>query len=145
MSMFNNGSIEGNNYNDDSFETIIGPMVQVEGTLTSQGNVSIDGGFKGTLEIAHKLKVGKDAKIEAEVKVGKAFIAGTINGNLVVSDTLELSDSAEINGDVEAKVVVMSAGARLNGRCTMGSTPHSKQVASTDKKEEGKQDHKKNH
>ena len=124
--MFNNSTMDsGKKYSNDSFETIIGPMVHVDGTLKSQGNVHIQGGFKGTLEIAHKLKLGKDAHVEAEVKVGSAFVAGKITGNVKVEDILELSETALIDGDVEAGTIIMAAGARMNGRCTMGAKKHS--------------------
>jgi cytoskeletal protein CcmA (bactofilin family) len=117
--MFNNSSMDSSK-NNDSFETVIGSHVKVEGTLTSQGNVRIEGQFKGTLEIGGKLHVGKDAKVDANIKAQTAFIAGTITGNMAVSDILDLSSTSYITGDVKASTVTMSAGAQLNGQCTMG-------------------------
>ena len=137
--MFNNGSLENGKYNDDSFETIIGPMVQVDGVLKSQGNVSIEGAFKGTLEVAHKLRVGKEAHIEADVTVGTGFIAGKVTGNIKAHERLELSETAHIEGDVESATIVMASGAILNGKCAMTGN---RQYA-TPKTEESKKDEKK--
>ena len=121
--MFNNGTLEGVT-SDEKVETIIGPTVRVEGTLSSNGNINIEGEFKGTLTVQSKLNVGRDAKIEAEVTAENAFIAGGIKGNLEVKDRLELSNTAKIDGDVKAGTMIMEAGASLNGRCTMGSSPN---------------------
>lgn len=123
--MFTNNN--GNNSYDfeneqHKTETLIGHLVIVDGNMTSRGNITIDGEFKGTLVVGGKLTVGKDAKITAQISAKDAFIAGTINGNLSITEKIELSNSAKITGDVNTNVLVMEAGATLNGSCKMGTS-----------------------
>ena len=117
--MFNNGNNYEGARNDEKAETIIGPNVRVEGTLTSSGNINIDGEFKGILKVQSKLNVGREADIEAEITAENAFIAGSIKGNLDVKNKLELSSTAKINGDVKAGTMIMEAGSVMNGNCKM--------------------------
>ncbi len=100
-------------------ETIIGPSVKVEGDFTSKGNVTVEGMVQGSLKTEKDLKIGVGAKISASVFANNAFIAGEVKGNVKASGRLELTDTSKVYGDVEAKTVIMVAGAVLNGKCTM--------------------------
>jgi cytoskeletal protein CcmA (bactofilin family) len=100
-------------------DTIIAPGVKVEGDFVSDGNVIIEGEVNGSVKAAGHLEVGEAAKIKASVTVGTANVAGEIIGNLTVKGRLELSASSHLEGDVEAEVLLVAAGAKLNGRVTM--------------------------
>ena len=103
-----------------STETIIGPTVHVEGDFKSQGNVQIEGTVTGSVETGGSLMVGKEARIKASVQAASAFVAGYVKGNISVTDRLELSPAARVDGDITAKTLVIAEGAQLNGRCQMG-------------------------
>ena len=103
-------------------DTIIGPSVKVEGDFTSQGNIIIEGEVKGNIKTKENLKVGQNSKIEANINVNNALISGEIRGNVKVKDKLQLTSTAKIFGDVEAKVLSVSEGAVLNGKCIMGGS-----------------------
>lgn len=109
--------------NHTEADTIIGPSVQVEGDLSSQGNIHVEGAVNGSIETTANLTVGEGAHITASVKAANAYIAGQLKGNLVVQERLELSTTSKIEGDVVAKTLVITEGAQLNGRCQMSSTP----------------------
>lgn len=117
--MFNNDAYDVES-ETGRVETLIGHQVSVQGEMKSKGNITIDGSFKGDLTVGGKLTVGKEAHLEAEVSARDAFLAGKIDGNITVENRLELSDTAEINGDVTAGILVMAAGSVLNGTCKMG-------------------------
>jgi len=100
-------------------DTIIGPSVKVEGDFSSQGNIHIEGSLNGTIETAAGLTVGEHAHLVANIKAQSAYIAGYLKGSLVVTERLELAPTSHIQGDVTAKVLVVTEGARLDGRCQM--------------------------
>lgn len=114
-------------------ETIIAAGVQVEGDFTSQGNVLIEGIVQGSLKTERDLRVGEKAVITANVKAANAVVAGEVRGNVVVSGKLELEQTARVYGDVKTEVLVVAAGAMVNGNIRMGneeaSTPDAKTVA----------------
>lgn len=100
-------------------ETIVGPSVKVEGDFASKGNISVDGRVNGSLKTEKNLRVGEKAKITANISAANAFIAGEVKGNIKVQDKLELSNTSKVFGDIEAKVLVVNAGAVINGRCAV--------------------------
>lgn len=103
-------------------ETLIGPSVHVKGDFKSQGNVQIEGKVTGTIQTSGSLRVGEQAIINASVAAANAFISGSIKGNVLVTERLELSSSAKIEGDINAKVLMIAEGASFNGRCQMNSS-----------------------
>ncbi len=104
-----------------SNDTVIAAGVKVEGDFTSAGNIIIEGEVSGTLRTDMDLVVGPEAKITASVTARNARVAGEVHGNLSVTERAELTATAKVSGDVQARVLVMEAGAVLNGRCTMGA------------------------
>lgn len=108
------------NINDKEVETIIGHSVKVEGDFIGEGNVIVEGIVSGSLKTNKNLKVGESAHIFANVKVKNALIAGEVNGNIIADETIELTGTAKVNGDIKAKIITIAAGAVFNGKCSMG-------------------------
>jgi len=102
-------------------ETVIAASVKVEGDFQSQGNVLIEGVVEGSLKTERDLRVGERARIAADVSAANATVAGEVRGNLVVAERLELEPTARIHGDVRTKILVVSSGATVNGKISMGT------------------------
>jgi len=100
--------------------TVIARGVTMEGNFQGQGDVVVEGRVKGSLSTGGALTVGPEAVIEAEVRAAEAAIAGTIQGNLVVTNRLEIRATAKIIGDVSAQIIAMEAGACLQGKLSVG-------------------------
>ncbi len=111
--------------------TVIARGVTLEGNFQGQGDVVVEGRVKGSLTTTGTLTVGTEAVIEAEVKVTDASVAGTIQGNVSVSNRLELQPTAKIIGDVTTQVIAIEAGASLQGRLSVGAqkAPEGKRAA----------------
>lgn len=119
-------------------ETVIGPSVRVEGNFRGDGNVIVEGVVNGSLKTNQNLKVGKDARISANVWAANANISGEVRGNIKIKDNLDLTSTARIYGDIETKILIVAPGAILHGKCAMvkevPETPEEKE-----KKEKTKQ------
>jgi len=102
-------------------ETVIAPSVRVEGDFVSEGNVRIEGSVSGSIATDRDLLVGEKANITANVTALNAIISGEMNGNLKVTEKIELTSTARLFGDIQAKVLSVSPGAILNGRLMIGS------------------------
>ena len=100
--------------------TVIGKAVKIEGVLSAKENIRIEGIVEGKVKTEKDLMVGEGAVINADITAGSARIAGDVQGNVIVKNKLELSSTAKITGNIRAKVVTMSEGAVLNGKCVMG-------------------------
>jgi len=63
--------------------------------------------------------VGKTGKIDGSLSCKNADIEGEIKGKLVVSDTLSLRFSANVEGDVQTGKLAVEPGATFNAHCQM--------------------------
>lgn len=103
----------------DEVETVVGPSVNVEGDFASEGNIIVKGTVSGSVHTSKFLSVEPGAKIMANVRAGSAKIAGEVRGNIKIKDALELTSTARVVGDIEAKVLAVEAGALMFGKVAM--------------------------
>ncbi len=110
----------------DEVETVIGPSVQVEGDFVAAGDVIVEGVVSGKLRTEKNLRIGEGAKIFANVAAANALIAGEVQGNIKIKESLELTNTAKIFGDIKARVLTVTSGSILHGKCQVGEEKKSK-------------------
>ncbi|MBT4120925.1 MAG: polymer-forming cytoskeletal protein [Candidatus Magasanikbacteria bacterium] len=103
----------------DDVETVVGPSVKVEGDFSSEGNIVVKGIVSGSVKTIKLLTVENGAKIFANVIAGDAVISGSIKGNVKVTDRLELTETAQVQGDINCKVFNVAPGALIHGKIIM--------------------------
>jgi cytoskeletal protein CcmA (bactofilin family) len=103
----------------DEVETVVGPSVCVEGDFSSEGRILVKGTVCGSVKTSKLLTVEPGAKILANVKAGDALISGQVKGNVKVDNRLELSETAQIEGDVWCKELIVACGALMSGKVQM--------------------------
>jgi cytoskeletal protein CcmA (bactofilin family) len=103
-----------------TISTLLGRDTQIEGTLTFQDTIRIDGAVKGKL-ISSKgtVIVGEKAVIDADVRVGVAIIRGKITGKVEAGQRIEIYAPAQVNGDISAPTITIDSGVIFNGQCQM--------------------------
>lgn len=89
-------------------ETNFQAMLRVDGHLT--GKVSSETGT---------LIIGSTGRVDANISVAAAVISGTVNGDIIASERLELGRSARVVGNVQTPRIVIEDGAVFEGNCTM--------------------------
>ena len=99
--------------------TFLARGFEFKGTLTFEGTVRIDGMVSGAIYSKGTVILGQHAVIDGDINAGTIVSSGTINGNVTATERVELKGGARITGDVEAPVIVMEAGALLDGQCRM--------------------------
>jgi len=70
---------------------------------------------KGTLIVA------TEARVDAEIEVGVAVISGTVNGNVIGHERVELSPGAVIMGNISTNSLAVRPGAFFHGDCCVWS------------------------
>ncbi len=90
----------------------------LEGTFTSRGTVVVYGSLTGRIE-AVRLRIEAGAKVEADVIVDEAIVAGEFSGNLTCRERLEAQASGRINGHVETYKLMLHEGASVEGEMHM--------------------------
>ncbi len=106
---------------------VLNSDVSVVGILRFTDDLLVDGSVEGEITSEGVLTVGANAIIQAgpENKVAvhtkSAIIQGKVNGDIVVSDRVELTSSAELVGDVTAAKISIQEGAVFIGHCMVGA------------------------
>ena len=99
-------------------KTVIGASVNVEGDFKGQGDVIVEGKLKGSLATEHDVNIGAQAEIKASIKANNVYVAGNVTGDIEANGHIELSQSAQINGNITATTITIESGAIFNGQCT---------------------------
>ncbi|HWB63294.1 MAG TPA: polymer-forming cytoskeletal protein [Chitinophagales bacterium] len=97
-----------------------GQGTTINGDVTTEGDVRIDGRVNGNVTSKAKTVVGAAGVIEGDIQCQNAHIEGRVTGNVEASELLFLSKTAHITGDITIKKLVVEEGAKFTGRCVMG-------------------------
>lgn len=92
----------------------------IEGTIVAKSDIRIDGTVEGSLNCAGKLIIGVDGRVEGESTCQNAVIEGTFRGTLIVHDSLDVRENANVVGEIKTGKLNVQAGAIFNGNCDMG-------------------------
>lgn len=104
--------------------TLLGRDTVIEGTLTFQEAIRVDGKVKGKVISAEgTVIIGENAQLDADIQVGVAIIRGKITGRIEAAQRVELHAPAQVNGDISAPVVAIDSGVVFNGNCQMQMPP----------------------
>jgi cytoskeletal protein CcmA (bactofilin family) len=101
--------------------TIIGKGSKVKGSLFVEGGVRVDGKVEGVIESKGFVTIGLSGVAKANVKANECLVSGKVVGNIVCDDALELDKTADLTGDIIAKVLKIHTGAVFNGNSSMTS------------------------
>lgn len=100
---------------------VLSSDVEIKGTVKFQHDLIVDGKIEGDIQSTGNLTIGENARIKAEVKTGSVIVYGKIHGNLTAVERVELKSSAEVVGDIKAKILMIEAGAIFVGKSTVGT------------------------
>jgi len=100
--------------------TIISSGVKIEGTVTTNGNIRVDGEIKGDIISENNITVGESGSVNGKINASVISIGGTVTGSLEAKEKLTLTSRGKINGDIIVKAFVIEDGGLFNGNCRMG-------------------------
>jgi len=103
----------------------------VNGDISTEGDVRIDGKVTGVVTSKAKVVLGSTGLIEGDVFCQNAYIDGRVTGNIEVAELLILSATAHVTGDIKIKKLVVQEGAKFMGKCTMGMSVSRNEQATT--------------
>jgi cytoskeletal protein CcmA (bactofilin family) len=98
----------------------VGSGTQLTGETTFKAMLRVDGHLSGKISSSSgTLIVGANGKLDANVEVAVAVIHGSVNGDIIASQRLELGRAAKVNGNVQTPSLVIEQGAIFEGSCKM--------------------------
>ena len=101
--------------------TVIGSGTEIEGDIHFTGGLHVDGVVKGDVvsgqeDGAATLTLSEEGKIEGNVRVANVMLNGTVVGDVIAANRVELAPQARITGTLTYALLEMSMGAEVNGK-----------------------------
>ncbi|RDX35272.1 polymer-forming cytoskeletal protein [Kangiella sp. HD9-110m-PIT-SAG06] len=116
-----------NKRKSNNVDTLIADGTCINGDMSFAGALFVDGEIngevKGDTEKQSVLSIGVHGKIKGNISTPYAIIFGQVDGDVYVTEKIDLKPGAKINGDLYYKVIEMNAGAEVNGKMVVVGDP----------------------
>jgi cytoskeletal protein CcmA (bactofilin family) len=98
----------------------VGSGTVVTGEANFKAMMRVDGHLSGRVNsTSGTLIVGANGKVDANIEVAIAIIHGTVNGDIIATQRLELGRAAKLNGNIQTASLMIEPGALFEGACKM--------------------------
>jgi cytoskeletal protein CcmA (bactofilin family) len=95
--------------------SLVSRPVVVEGEISGEENLHVDGRVKGIIRLAGDLFVGASGVVEAEIDARNVVIQGAVTGKVLARRQLEVQPSGRFNGEATAASYEIRQGAVFEG------------------------------
>jgi cytoskeletal protein CcmA (bactofilin family) len=99
--------------------SLISANTFVEGKLTTEGSVRIDGKLVGDIIAKANVAIGLTGTVEGSVAGNNIALAGRVKGHVTAVEKLILESKSIMRGDIRALKLVVDEGATFDGHCGM--------------------------
>lgn len=105
---------------DGNLSGYVGAGTALTGEVTFKSMLHIDGHLTGRISSeTGTLIVGTSGHVDANIEVAIASIKGTVNGDIIASQRIEMGRAAQVFGNIQAPKLVIEDGAVFEGNCLM--------------------------
>jgi len=108
-----------NGANDVDVINIISAGTVINGDLKTDGVIRLNGKLIGNIETSEKIVIGEKGFVQGDILCNQADIEGKLEGAIVVKQLLSLKSTANIQGNIETKQLLVEPGAVFTGTCKM--------------------------
>jgi len=95
--------------------TLISEGCRIEGLLKGNGNFMINGEVEGECDVDGSVTLAKGGRWKGIIRARSVIVAGTVDGDIVASGQVEISDTAKISGTVSGEAIAVAEGAIVEG------------------------------
>ncbi|MEQ9490603.1 MAG: polymer-forming cytoskeletal protein [Alphaproteobacteria bacterium] len=97
-----------------SVESLIGTDMKIDGNITVEGHVRLDGTLVGDLK-GKTIVIGPKGELRGTVSADELTVEGAVFGS-IDARSVTLKRSARVFGDVQHEVIEVDAGAEIEGQ-----------------------------
>lgn len=94
--------------------SIVNRDCKIEGILHFRGHLIVEGIIEGTL-LAESVFTEKNSNVKAQINATSLTIAGHFEGDIEVTGTLTLLETADVRGNIRCHNLVIDEGGIING------------------------------
>lgn len=95
--------------------TLISEGCKVAGVITGNCDFQVNGEVEGDCEIDSTLMLAKSALWKGTIRAGNVIVSGHVEGDIIASGRVEITDTAKITGTVSASAIAVAEGAVVEG------------------------------
>lgn len=103
----------------ESFCSIIGQTLRIEGDLFTNDSIRIDGVINGNVIQGENsqatVAIVDGALVNGKIFAIKVIISGEVRGDIICTQRIELLNTALVHGDIQYGSIALEAGARIHG------------------------------
>ena len=117
----------------ESFESIIGKSLRIDGSLVISQGVRIDGVLNGNVfqedgKVA-TVAISETGTVNGNIQAQHVIVSGHVNGNVYSLDRVELLASAVIEGEITYGSIGIEVGAKILGKLNQVSAQNAGEAA----------------
>jgi cytoskeletal protein CcmA (bactofilin family) len=99
---------------------VIGPSIQINGDLSGEEDLIIQGKVTGTIQLKEKsLTIGTQGQIDANVLAKSVIVEGEVKGDLYGSEKVAIHKTGNVHGNIVSPKVSLEEGCRFKGSIDM--------------------------
>ena len=106
----------------------IGEGSVFEGNFYVSGSILIEGKCQGDIRTDEQLIVGPTGKVKTDIVAKRVTIAGTLIGNIVASEEVNLEESGKVLGDICTPKLNVQEGVVIEGKVMITSGSSAEEV-----------------
>jgi len=105
--------------------TLISEGCKISGLITGNSDFQISGEIDGDCDLEGTVTLAKNGVWTGTIKAGNVIVAGHVEGDIVASGRVEITETARISGTVSGEAIAVAEGAVVEGvmRTTGRSEP----------------------
>lgn len=102
-----------------------GASIVIKGQITASEDLVVAGRVEGSVRMdAGVLTLAQGSRVVGEIVAPAAVVNGQIEGNIAVTERLDVRATAVIRGDLSSPALVVADGAEVTGRVEMPVVKH---------------------
>ena len=99
---------------------VIGLGIRINGDISGDENLLIEGKVQGKIRLdAYEVEVGQSGQVKADITAKVIKIAGEVRGDLIGTETVVISRSGNVHGNIVAPRMTLEDGAIFKGSIDM--------------------------
>lgn len=100
-------------------DTTIGENITIDGEISGNAPVRVDGTVKGSIDTESSVVVADDGVVEADIESDDIEVNGTVNGNVRAGNRVEITSRGRMVGDISSPRIHIADGANFKGHIDM--------------------------
>lgn len=113
-------STSNSNVNGQGATCVVATGTRIEGKFSTTEDIRLDGIIVGEVNCEKRVVMGETGRVEGNVETVDSAIRGKVKGEIKVSGTLHLHETAKIDGTIIARKMIVDSGASYSGDCRVG-------------------------